>query len=376
MDEKRRTVPGLRGRGTALNPGNRFERLEMPWDAEWLEHEHRSGDQGWRRRTEYYADHSRSALARNDSPDLGFEYSLNPYRGCEHGCIYCYARPTHEYLGFSAGLDFESRIVVKRDAPALLEARLRSRGWQAQPVLLSGNTDCYQPAERALELTRACLEVFLRHRHPVMLITKNALILRDLELLAALAAEELVHVTISVTSLDAHLARVMEPRTSAPGKRLEAIARLHAAGVPVGVNMAPLIPALNEHEVAAVLEAAAQRGAAWAGYIMLRLPHGVKELFADWLETHFPGRRDKVLGAIRAVRGGNLSDPRFGARQRGEGVRAEAIERLFEVTCNRLGLNRERRPLRSDRFLRDPEGAAAGRGAVQPSLFADPPGSG
>ena len=344
--------PRQPARGVALNPGNRFEKLDMPPDPEWLESERLSGEQGWTRRTECFVDASRSVLSRNDSPDLGFNWSVNPYRGCEHGCSYCYARPSHEFLGLSAGLDFESRIMVKPDAPALLEARLRSPRWRPEPILLSGNTDCYQPVERRLKITRGCLEVCLKLRHPLDLITKNALILRDLDLLEALAARNLVRVTISVTSLDAALAAAMEPRASTPARRLDAIAALSAAGVPVGVNSAPIIPGLNDHEMPAILAAAADHGATWAGYIMLRLPHGVKDLFSHWLETHFPDRKARVLDAIRSVRGGALSDARFGHRIRGEGKRAEAVRDLFHLTCRRHGL--EGAPPPSDARQFDP----------------------
>ena len=365
--------PAFRGRGTAENPGNRFDRIDLPWDPEWLESERLAGEQGWQRRTEFLADRSRSVLSRNDSPDLGFEYSVNPYRGCEHGCVYCYARPSHEYLGFSAGLDFESRILVKQDTPALLERAIRARKWQPQPILLSGNTDCYQPVERRLGITRACLEVFAHHGHPVELITKNALVLRDVDLLARLAERNLVRVTISITSLDAHLAAAMEPRASAPGKRLEAVAALHAAGVPVGVNTAPLIPGLNDHEAPRILEESAARGAAWGNYIVVRLSHGLKELFVAWLERHFPDRKDKVLGAIREMRGGELSDTRWRLRMRGEGVRADALATLFAVTCKRLALNRVRHELSSAHFTREVEPLypEPGGGPVQQSLFSD-----
>jgi DNA repair photolyase len=373
MDDEMRAQPRPRGRGAAENPGNRFEGIDLPPDPEWLEHERLTGGHGWERRTEFFADDSKSVLSRNDSPDVGFEYSVNPYRGCEHGCSYCYARPSHEYLGFSAGLDFESRILVKRDAPRLLERAIRAPRWRPQPILLSGNTDCYQPVERRLGITRACLEVFLHHGHPVELITKNALVLRDRDLLERLAARNLVRVTMSITTLDAALAAAMEPRASAPRKRLEAVAALHAAGVPVGVNTAPLIPGLNDHEAPRILEACAERGAAWGNYIVVRLSHGLKELFVAWLERHAPERKDKVLAAIRDMRGGELSDTRWRLRMRGEGVRADALATLFEVTCKRLGLNRTRQELSTAHFTRDvpplhPERAA---GPVQQSLFGE-----
>lgn len=374
MGARRPPQPEQKGRGAIANPANRFDRLDVSWDPEWLEHERAHGEKGWRAATEFYDDTTRGALSENNSPDLGFRWGLNPYRGCEHGCSYCYARPTHEYLGFSAGLDFETRIMVKRDAPRLLEERFRSRSWRVEPILLSGNTDCYQPVERRLGITRACLEVFLRWRHPLLLITKNALVLRDLELLRGLAAHNLVSVTVSVTTLDPELAAAMEPRASAPRRRLEAIAALTAAGVPVRVNTAPLIPGLNDHEMPAILSAAAERGATAGNYIVLRLPHGVKEIFLEWLERHFPERRAKVEAAIREVRGGELSDSRFGVRMRGEGVRADAIARLFQVTCRRLGLDREQPSLATHLFQRPPPtGKGVKSNPAQGELFGGPP---
>ena len=302
--------------------------------------------------TVYYDDTSRTILSENDSPDIPFVRGLNPYRGCEHGCIYCYARPTHEYFGLSAGLDFETKIMVKREAPRLLAEAFQSRNWKPQVIALSGNTDCYQPVERKLQITRGCLEVCLRFRNPVGIITKNALILRDLDLLQELARLQLVHATLSVTTLDHDLRRKMEPRTSAPERRLDALAQLAAAGIPTGVNVAPIIPGLNDHEIPAILAAAAERGATGAGFVMLRLPYALKELFENWLHTHFPDRAEKVLSAIRDIRNGKLYDARFSSRMSGEGERAEAISRLFEVTCQKYGLNERWQPLRTDLFRR------------------------
>ncbi|HUJ73539.1 MAG TPA: PA0069 family radical SAM protein, partial [bacterium] len=309
-------------------------------------------------RTEYFVDHSREVLTRNDSPDLPFEYSLNPYRGCEHGCSYCYARPYHEFLGLSAGLDFETKIFAKLDAPVLLEKRLCSRGWQAQGIAMSGVTDCYQPLERQLCLTRRCLEVFLGFKHPVEIITKNALILRDLDLLAELARLRLVRVSISVTTLDAALCRAMEPRAVSPARRLEAIRQLSAAGVPTGVNVAPVIPGLTEQEMPAILAAAASHGAYAAGYIVLRLPYAVKEVFLAWLQEHAPHKAARVRHGIEAMRAGALNDPRFGSRMKGEGVRADLLAQLFRVHCQRLGLRTERTPLATEHFR--PADAAQG----------------
>jgi DNA repair photolyase len=337
----------IKGRGTPLNPPNRFEPIEIEIDPDWLEQAEARPIA-----TQYFIDQSRTILAKNDSPDIGFTYSLNPYRGCEHGCIYCYARPSHEYFGLSSGLDFETKIMVKLDAPQLLEKTFRHPNWEPQVIAFSGNTDCYQLAERRLQITRRCLEVFLRYRNPLGMITKNALIVRDLDLLRQLAEHHLVAVSISVTTLDNKLARKMEPRTSAPEKRLEAIAQLASAGIPTGVNVAPVIPGLTDHEIPAILEAAAARGATRAGFILLRLPYAVKDLFVTWLRQHFPDRAEKVVHAIQDTRSGHLNDPRFGSRFSGEGERAETIARMFEVACRKHGFNRQRVPLTTELFRR------------------------
>jgi DNA repair photolyase len=325
----------FKGRGATFNPPNRFEPLELEINPSVYEDGEVPGP-----KTQYFIDTTRNILSKNDSPDIPFTYGLNPYRGCEHGCIYCYARPTHEYLGFSAGLDFESKIIVKPHAPELLAETFRSGRWRPQVIALSGNTDCYQPVERVLKLTRRCLEVFLRHRNPVGMITKNALVIRDLDILRELAALNLVSVSLSITTLDRNLASKMEPRAAAPEKRLEAIEKLAAAGVPVSVNVAPIIPGLNDHEMPAILQAAAEAGARHAGHILVRLPHSVKDLFQAWVKQHFPERAAKVLHTIMDTRGGHLSDPRFGSRMRGEGNRAEAIHRLHRLACEKFGLNK------------------------------------
>jgi DNA repair photolyase len=343
--------PPIKGRGIPLNPQNRFERLKVEVDPDWLE---AGGDR--QVKTEYFVDQSKEILARNDSPDVPFTYSINPYRGCEHGCVYCYARPTHEYFGLSAGLDFETKIMVKTDAPRLLEKKFTSRKWKPQPICLSGNTDCYQPAEKQLQLTRKCLQVFLKFRNPVSIITKNALILRDLDLLMELARFNLVRVTLSVTTLDNHLARTMEPRTSAPPKRLEAIERLASEGIPTGVNVAPVIPGLTDHEMPEILRLAASHGATSATYILLRLPYSIKEVFTTWLRQHYPDRAERVIHAIQDLRGGRLSDPSFGSRMTGEGARAEAIARLFEMSCDKYGLNQEPTELTVAHFRRSESG--------------------
>jgi len=328
-----------KGRGATFNPPNRFEPLELEIEPEALEDGELPGP-----KTQYFIDATRDILSKNDSPDIPFTYGLNPYRGCEHGCVYCYARPTHEYLGFSAGLDFESKIVIKPDAPELLAQTFRSARWQPQVISLSGNTDCYQPVERVLKLTRRCLEVFLLHRNPVSMITKSSLITRDIDLLQELAAMNLVSTCVSITTLRSDLASKMEPRASVPEKRLEAIAKLAAAGVPVGVNVAPIIPGLNDHEIPAIIRAAAEVGATHAGHILMRLPHSVKDLFCAWVKQHFPDRATKVIHAIMDTRNGQLNDPRFGSRFSGEGNRAEAIHRLHRVACEKYGMNKNEWP--------------------------------
>src|SRR6476620_6031566 len=309
----------IHGRGAGFNPANRFEALHLEPDPE-EEHD----PERPRRQTVYYRDFTRTIIAHNDSPDVGFESSLNPYRGCEPGCIYCYARPTHEFLGFSAGLDFESRIMVKEDAPELLAAELSSPRWKPQTLVMSGVTDPYQPVERRLKITRRCLEVLARFRNPVGIITKNQLVIRDVDLLIELASHDAAAVNISVTSIDPKLQRILEPRASSPRARLDAIARLRKAGIPVGVMVAPIIPGLTDHEVPAILQACADAGAQFAGYTVVRLPFAVAPLFERWLAEHFPDRKEKVLGRIRHLRGGGrLNDPRFNSRMRGVGIFAE-----------------------------------------------------
>ncbi len=302
--------------------------------------------------TTYLRDGSRSLITRNDSPDIPFTFSLNPYRGCEHGCIYCYARPTHEYLGFSAGLDFESRILVKEDAPLLLRRELASPRWRPETLMMSGVTDCYQPIERRLRITRGCLEVLAEARHPVSVITKNELVTRDLDLFAELARHQAVRVALSITTLDGDLARRLEPRASHPRDRLKAVSRLAAAGVPVSVMVAPIVPAITDHEVPRILEAAAAAGARAAGYTVMRLPGAVAGLFEEWLGRHFPDRRDKVLHRIRGLRGGRLNDPRFGSRMRGEGIFADQLRALFTTARRRHGLDQPLPDLSAAAFRR------------------------
>lgn len=340
----------IRGRGASDNPANRFEDKYTDYDLDNKTGEKPSQD------TKLIRDDTKEILSKNDSPDIPFTYGLNPYRGCEHGCIYCYARPTHEFLGFSAGLDFESRIMVKYDAPEKLQARFNSNSWKPEPIALSGVTDPYQPVERKLTITRRCLEVFVEARNPVGIITKNYLISRDLDLLEELARYNAVHVTISVTTLNRDLARIMEPRTSQPARRLQAIEKLAQQGISVGVNVAPIIPGLTDHECPDILRAARDAGATQAGYAIVRLPHGVKDLFQEWLEQHFPDRKEKVLNRIRDIRGGELYDSEFGKRFRGEGEYAKQIKKMFHIQTKKLGLNQQSISLSTKHFRRPQNG--------------------
>lgn len=349
----------IKGRGAASNPPNRFEEIQLERSDEW------NPDEELPASTRLFRDQTKTVLNYNDSPDVGFEVSVNPYRGCEHGCIYCYARPTHEYLGFSAGLDFETKIMVKEDAPELLRKELSSRQWKPQVVAMSGVTDCYQPIERRLKLTRRCLEVFAEFCNPVCIVTKNYLVTRDIDLLSRLARHQAAGVYVSVTTLDPALTPKMEPRASLPAHRLAAISALRDAGVPVGVMVAPVIPALTDHEMPAIIAAAAEAGAQFAGYVTLRLPFAVGPLFESWLNQHFPAKKEKVLNRIRSLHGGKINDPNFGTRMRGEGIFAEQIEKVFEVACRKAGILGGRAQLSGDAF-RAP-------GGVQLSLFEPAP---
>lgn len=339
---------GTRARGAASNPPNRFERVTLERADDW------DPENDPAPTTQFLRDGSQTIITYNDSPDIPFNAGINPYRGCEHGCSYCYARISHEFLGFSAGLDFETKIMVKEDAPVLLRKELTAPKWQPQLLALSGVTDCYQPVERRLQLTRKCLAVLAEFRNPVCLITKNHLVTRDLDLLQELARHHAVEVNVSINSLDTDLARRLEPRASSPRHRLAAIAALAHAGIPVGVLVAPIIPALNDHEVAAVVAAAGNAGATWAGMEILRLPLTVAPVFQDWLERHEPLKQDKVLARIRAIRGGKLNDPRFGERMRGQGIFADQIRQLFEVARRRAGLAAQAPTLSTAAFRRPP----------------------
>ncbi len=325
----------LRGRGTASNPPNRFESISLERDEDW------DPEQDPAPATHFLRDLSQTVISCNESPDIPFEASVNPYRGCEHGCSYCYARPFHEYLGFSAGLDFETKIMVKEDAPRLLRQELASAKWKPRTLAMSGVTDCYQPIERRLQLTRKCLAVMAEFRSPVGIVTKNHLVTRDIDLLRELAAYQAAEVYLSINSLDSELARKLEPRASSPRLRLAAVEALVKAGIPTGVLVAPVIPGLNDHEIPGVLKEAKTAGARWAGLQVLRLPLAVAPIFEGWLERNVPEKKAKVLGRIRAMRGGRLNDARFGKRIRGEGIFAEQISRMFHVACRKAGLSED-----------------------------------
>src|SRR5947208_7395098 len=353
--------PAIRGRGASWSPANRFEKLHVDLsdvdvvradrkDEPPLNGDDVSKDRP-RRETQFFRDGTKTIITHNNSLDVGFETSLNPYRGCEHGCIYCYARPTHEYLGFSAGLDFESKIMVKTNAPELLRMELESPRWEPQTLVMSGVTDPYQPVEKKLRITRGCLEVLAKFRNPVAIITKNRLVTRDIDLLRELAAHNAVAVNVSVTSLDSNLQRVLEPRTTSPQGRLDAIEQLRAAKIPVGVMVAPIIPGLTDHEVPKILDACAKAGAQFAGYTIIRLPWAVAPLFEHWLDGHFPDRKEKVLGRIRHMRGDRLNNSQWHKRMTGEGIFAEQIASLFEVGCRRAGIS-ERPKLSTASFRR------------------------
>ncbi len=332
------------GRGASSNPPNRFQQLHVEVDPDCPPEERPHP------RTQFYFDATETLLTKNESPDVGFEYGLNAYRGCEHGCAYCFARPFHEYLGWSSGLDFETKILVKLRAPELLRRELCATRWTPQPIAMSGVTDCYQPAERHFRLTRRCLEVCAELRHPVIIITKNALVTRDVDLLAELARHECVSVNVSVTSLDADLAGKLEPRASRPPARLRAIRELAAAGVPVSVLVAPVIPGLTDHEMPAILDAVAAAGARRASYVLLRLPHAVKDIFSEWLEEHAPGKKSRVLDRLRSLRHGKLYQSSWGYRMSGDGIFAEQLGQLFDVAARRAGLAQERVALSTAHF--------------------------
>ncbi|MBV8803843.1 MAG: PA0069 family radical SAM protein [Sinobacteraceae bacterium] len=325
----------LKGRGALSNPAGRFERTGIEaFDDGWYVEDGADSVE-----TTLQPDTAKTVISTNDSPDIGFEYSINPYRGCSHGCVYCYARPSHAYMGLSPGRDFETRLFYKADAGKVLEAELARPSYVCKPIMLGANTDPYQPDERHMLVTRSVLEVLNRCRHPVSIVTKGALVVRDLDLLADLARENLVTVTVSITSLDAETKRTLEPRAASPAARLRAVNQLSKAGVPVGILVAPVIPALTDHEMERILEAAVEMGAKWAGYVMLRLPYEVKDLFREWLAEHHPQRAAHVMSLIQDVRGGRDNDPNFGSRMRGTGPVAQLIRSRFQIARRRLGLD-------------------------------------
>jgi len=347
----RRTITGrhsLKGRGALSNPPGRFDRQQVE-----------SFDDGWYHdevpdsiETTLEPDRAREVISTNDSPDIPFEQSINPYRGCSHACVYCYSRPSHAYLGLSPGIDFETRLFYKQDAARVLEGQLSRPGYVCKSITLGANTDPYQPVERRMRVTRSILEVLARTHHPVSIITKSALVLRDLDLLSEMARQGLASVAVSVTTLDDELKRAMEPRAASPRARLRTLAALNAAGIPTAVMAAPVIPALTDHELEAILEAAAQAGTRWAGYVLLRLPYEIKDLFREWLQGHYPQRAGHVMSLIREMRAGRDNDPRFGYRMRGTGPYAELLSKRFRLACKRLGLNSAARaPLPTGLFI-------------------------
>lgn len=354
VDSERR-----RGRGARSNRTGRFESQA-----------HEEFDDGWETlgeleafKTEVFEDTSKSIISHNDSPDVSFDSSINPYRGCEHGCIYCYARPSHCYLGHSAGLDFETKLYAKPNAAVLLERELKRPAYKPETIAIGGNTDPYQPIERERRITRAILEVMATANHPVGIITKSALVARDIDILGPMAAKNLAKVAVSITTLDRHVARAMEPRAATPSRRLDTVRRLADAGIPVTVMVAPIVPGLTDHEIEPILEAAREAGARDAGYVLLRLPLEIKDLFREWLREEFPDRADKVISLLRSMHGGRDYTPDFGIRQRGRGPYASQIALRFRLTKKRLGLGEERVPLRTDLFIRP------GNGGQQLSLL-------
>jgi len=341
----------LKGRGARSNASSRYDmEKRVRFDDGWTGEDETPPPI----KTEIIRDSTRTIIARNDSPDISFDRSINPYRGCEHGCIYCFARPTHAYLGLSPGLDFESKLLVKPDAAKLLEAELRKPSYRAQVIAMGTNTDPYQPIERDWRITRSVLEVLSAFKHPVAIVTKSASIVRDIDILAPMASEGLAKVALSVTTLDKKLARSMEPRASTPSRRLEAMRELAQAGIPVGVMTAPIIPALNDDEMESILAAAAEAGATQAGYTLLRLPLEIKDLFREWLETHAPDRAKHVISLIRSMRGGKDYDATWGKRMSGSGPYARMIAQRFAIATRRLGLNKMRTPLDTTKFCLPP----------------------
>jgi len=337
------TYQKIKGRGSFSNPANRFDKIDFIPSEEFYKDEKKP-------KTEFFRDTTKTIIAYNSSPDINFDASINPYRGCEHGCVYCYARPNHEHLGLSAGLDFETKIFVKENAPELLIKELSSKKWKPQTIAISGVTDCYQPCEKHFEITRRCLEILNDFSNPVGIVTKNHMVTRDIDILKELAEIDAAVVMISITTLDSTLARLMEPRTSQPELRLKAIKQLTENGIPVGVLIAPVIPGLTDHEIPKIIEKAVEAGAKYAGYVMLRLPFGVKDIFTNWLEQHYPGKKSKILNRVMSVRDGKLYVPEFFNRQKGQGVFAEQVAKMFEIACRRNGIDKNRVNLSTEKF--------------------------
>lgn len=345
----------MKGRGSLSNPAGRFDRTGIE-----------AVDDGWTAEeapdsvaTSVQPDRARGVITTNDSPDVGFDQSINPYRGCEHGCIYCYARPSHSYMGLSPGLDFETKLFYKADVAKVLEQELSRPRYVCKPIMLGANTDPYQPVERGLQVTRSILTVLAKCRHPVSIVTKGVLVTRDIDLLADLARDQLTSVVMSLTTLDREIKRTLEPRAASPQARLKAIRALCEAGVPVGVLVAPVVPAITDHEMESLLEAAAEAGARRAGYVLLRLPYEVKDLFREWLAQHFPQRANHVMSLVRDARGGRDNDPDFGTRMKGTGPYAELLRTRFELACRRIGLNTTRSPALSTTHFRQPGPASS-----------------
>ncbi len=332
----------IKGRGAQLNVANKFHEHSHEMRDDFLNYCAAEGEEATESRTTIIETFPKTIVNKVTSPDVGLEYSLNPYQGCEHGCIYCYARNSHEYWGYSAGLDFEQKILVKRNAVELLEKKLKSKSWKAAPVVLSGNTDCYQPIEKKLQITRKLLQTFLKYRHPVGMITKNALVQRDIDILKELAADNLVHVNLSVTSLQEETRRILEPRTASIKKRLETIEKLSSANIPVSVMMAPIIPSINSHEIMPLVKEISERGALGVGYTIVRLNGAIGQIFSDWIRKAMPDRADKVLHQIESVHGGSLNDSRFGTRMKGEGEFATQVAQQFRIARNLYLKDRER----------------------------------
>ncbi|SEP76918.1 DNA repair photolyase [Hyunsoonleella jejuensis] len=330
----------IKGRGAQLNAPNRFFELHHEMRDDFLEFCQKEGENHDNNKTQYLEAFPKTIVNKVTSPDVGMQYSMNPYQGCEHGCVYCYARNTHEFWGYSAGLDFERRILVKKDAPKLLEQHLKKKNWKAQTIVMSGNTDCYQPAEQKFRITRQCLEVFLKYKHPVGIITKNSRILEDLDLLKALAEDHLIAVNISITSLSENTRRLLEPRTATTKKRLETVKVLTEHGIPVNVMLAPIIPSINSHEILPLAKAASEHGAVSIGHTIVRLNGAIGEIFTDWIKKSMPDRAEKVLRQIENCHGGTLKDSRYGARMRGEGKIAEQLNDLVKLARQKYFKNK------------------------------------